>query len=241
VPPPAVVEAEESEADEPDRQEEERRGGELLREGLRDRVVEAQAEGEPVPERNDRQVDQEDQRSTEAQHSLQPGDMIRVDIWREPDLSGTFPVNDRGVVTLPLLGRTEVVNLALDELQDRLIEAYQVHLRNPSINITPLRRINILGEVGRPGLYEVDPTVSLAGVIGLAGGVTPAGDMDRIRIIRGGEVLYERVGAASTVNAADVRSGDQIVVLQRSWFERNSTFVVSLVLSVTSIVLGLLN
>jgi protein involved in polysaccharide export with SLBB domain len=173
--------------------------------------------------------------------SLQPGDMIRVDIWREPDLSGTFPVNDRGVVTLPLLGRTEVVNLALDELQDRLIEAYQVHLRNPSINITPLRRINILGEVGRPGLYEVDPTVSLAGVIGLAGGVTPAGDMDRIRIIRGGEVLYERVGAASTVNAADVRSGDQIVVLQRSWFERNSTFVVSLVLSVTSIVLGLLN
>jgi protein involved in polysaccharide export with SLBB domain len=173
--------------------------------------------------------------------SLQPGDMVRVQIWREPDLSGTFLVDETGRVTLPLLGQKAVANLSLAELRDQLIEDYQVHLRNPSINITPLRRINILGEVGRPGLYEVDPTVSLAGAIGLAGGTTSTGDMDRIRIVRGGEVLYERVGAASTLTSADIRSGDQIVVLQRSWFERNSTFVVSLLLSVTSIVLGLLN
>jgi protein involved in polysaccharide export with SLBB domain len=114
-----------------------------------------------------------------------------------------------------------------------------VHLRNASINITPLRRINVLGEVARPGLYPVDPTVSLAGVVALAGGATATGDIRRIRIVRDGTVLMERAGAAETLNTLELRSGDQIFVDRRGWFDRNSTFVVSALLSITSIVITL--
>ncbi|HEV2130214.1 MAG TPA: polysaccharide biosynthesis/export family protein [Longimicrobiaceae bacterium] len=171
--------------------------------------------------------------------TLQPGDMIRVQIWREEDLSGEFPVDEFGTVVLPLLGEKQVTGIAMRELRDLLLQEYGVQLRNPSISITPLRRINILGEVSTPGLYTVDPTISLAGAIALAGGTTPAGDLNRIRILRSGEVIRERVGAANTLQSADIRSGDQILVEQRGWFERNSTFLVSVALGVPSMILAI--
>lgn len=171
--------------------------------------------------------------------SLQPGDVVRIQIWREEDLSGDFLVDEEGIVTLPLLGNKRVVGIPMRALRDTLLEGYRAQLRNPSITVTPLRRINVLGEVQKPGLYPVDPTVSLAGAIALAGGATATGDLTRIRVIRGGTVIQERASAASTLNTIDIRSGDQIIVDRRSWFERNSTFVVSVLLSVTSIVINL--
>lgn len=175
--------------------------------------------------------------------TLRPGDAIRVEIWREGDLSGEFPVGLDGTVTLPLLGRRRLVDIPLSAIRDTLIAQYQVHLRNPSINVTPIRRVSVLGEVQRPGLYGADPTLSLAGVVALAGGATPDGNLNRIRIIREGQVYREQVGAGETLSGADIRSGDQIVVEQRSWFSRNTVFLLSAVLSLatsiaTSIILS---
>ncbi len=171
--------------------------------------------------------------------TLNPGDLVRVQIWREEDLSGEFLVDESGMVTLPLIGEKRVAGIPIRRLRTELLEAYRVHLRNASINITPLRRINVLGEVARPGLYPVDPTVSLAGVVALAGGATATGDIRKIRIVRDGTVLMERAGAAETLNTLELRSGDQIFVDRRGWFDRNSTFVVSALLSITGIVISL--
>lgn len=174
--------------------------------------------------------------------TLRPGDAIRVEIWREGDLSGDFTVAVDGTVTLPLLGRQRLVDLPLEMLRDTLTAQYRVHLRNPSINVTPIRRVTVLGEVQRPGLYGADPTIALAGLVALAGGATPEGSLQRIRIVRDGQVLQERVGAGETLTSADVRSGDHIIVDQKSWFSRNTTFVVSTILSlggiITSIILS---
>lgn len=171
--------------------------------------------------------------------TLQPGDLVRVNVYRQPDLTGDYPVDELGRVVFPLIGEMRVSDVPVGELRGRVIDGYRVHLREPSITVTPLRRVNVLGEVRQPGLYPLDPTVSLAGAIAVAGGTTPAGDLDRIRVIRGGQVYRERVGASETLRVAGIRSGDQIIVDQRSWFERNSTFVVSTMLSVTSIVIAL--
>lgn len=171
--------------------------------------------------------------------TLRSGDVIRVQIYREDDLNGDFLIDEDGVAVLPLLGPRRVTGIPMRDLRTQLAEAYREHLRNPSISITPLRRINVLGEVQRPGVYAVDPTVSVADAVSMAGGATAAGDLRRIRIIRGGQVLRERVGAAETLRSAGVWSGDQVIVDRRSWFERNSTFVVSTVLSVTSIIIAL--
>jgi protein involved in polysaccharide export with SLBB domain len=171
---------------------------------------------------------------------LLAGDLLRVEIWREGDLSGEFLVDQNGDVILPLLGERHVTGMPIQELRASLLTEYRRELRNPSITITPLRRIYVLGEVNRPGLLSVDPTVSLAGVIALAGGANANGDLRRITVIRSGETVRENVTATRMLAQLDVRSGDQILVGRRSWFDRNSTFLVSAVLSVTSIVITLL-
>jgi protein involved in polysaccharide export with SLBB domain len=171
---------------------------------------------------------------------LQPGDALGIEIWREPDLSGEFLVNENGTVTLPLLGDRRVIGVPVPVLRDQLISAYREELRNPSISITPLRRVYVLGEVNRPGLHAVDPTVSLAGAVALAGGANPQGDLRRIRVIRGSEEILHGIPVETALTAVDIRSGDQIFIDRRNWFERNSAVLVSSAVGITSIVISLL-
>jgi protein involved in polysaccharide export with SLBB domain len=171
--------------------------------------------------------------------AMRAGDVVRVEIWREEDLSGEFQVDEMGTVTLPLLGTRTVTGMTTRELRDHLISEYRVQLNNPSITVTPLRRVHVLGQVNRPGVYTVDPTTTLAGVIALAGGADASGDLRRIQLFRDGEAYRHDASADATLAAIDVRSGDQIMVGRRSWFERNTTFIISALLSVTSLVISI--
>jgi polysaccharide biosynthesis/export protein len=168
--------------------------------------------------------------------ALSPGDVVRISIWREPDLSGEFLVDEAGIVTLPLLGKRSVLNIPVFRLRDTLIADYGVQLKNPSVTITPLRRIYVLGEVAKPGLYTVDPTISLAGAVALAGGATASGDLDRLRVVRGGKVVLSRVAAGSSLSAVNILSEDQVFVDRRGWIDRNSALLASAILSAATIV-----
>lgn len=174
----------------------------------------------------------------EVQSSLEliPGDAVRVQVWRESDLSGTFTVDDRGVVTLPLLGERAVRGLEPQELRYVLLSAYTQYLQNPSIEVTILRRINILGEVRTPGLYPVDATVSLADALAMAGGITPTADPNKIRLVRHNEVIAKGVDQTAVLGASDIRSGDQIVVGQKSWFSRNIAVVLGSAIAATALI-----
>jgi polysaccharide export outer membrane protein len=171
--------------------------------------------------------------------TLLPGDVVRVHVWREEDLSGEFLVDETGVVTLPLLGERRVIGIPMRQLRDQLIADYREQLRNPSITIVPLRRINVLGDVNQPGLYLADPTITLAAAIGLAGGTSPTGSMSRVRILRNGQVVQNRPGAAVALNTIDVRSGDQIIVGSRSWFVRNAPYAISTGISLVTLLFTL--
>lgn len=174
--------------------------------------------------------------AAEPDLGLRPGDAVRVQVWREGDLSGTFTIDDRGVVTLPLLGEREVVGLQPSELRDSLLTNYREYLQNPSIQVTVLRRINILGAVTEPGLYPVDATISLSEALGLAGGVTPSGNEDDIRVIREGRVIHRALNQASLVGAVDIRSGDQVMVGEKSWFERNPGALLGSLLGASAVI-----
>lgn len=172
---------------------------------------------------------------------LRPGDVVRVSVWREGDLSGPFQVDDRGIVTLPLLGERDVIGLQGPELRDQLREEYREYLQNPSIEVTVLRRVNILGAVNSPGLYPVDETISLTEALGLAGGVSPEGDANDIRLYRDGAVVYDDLDRAALVSDIDIRSGDRIVVAEKGWFERNpGALIGSLIAAAAGITVALI-
>lgn len=150
-------------------------------------------------------------------------------------------VDDRGIVTLPLLGEREVTGLHPAELHDRLVADYREYLQNPSIEVTVLRRVNILGAVGQPGLYQVDATISLSEALGMAGGISPVGNPDDIRVMRGAEVVHGGLDRALLVGSVDIRSGDQIVVGEKRWLARNSGALLgSLVGAATAITIALI-
>lgn len=157
-----------------------------------------------------------------ARATVLPGDAVRLQVWRENDISGQYAVDDRGVITLPLLGEREVAGLAPADLHDRLIAEYREYLQNPSISVTVLRRITVLGAVGQPGLYQVDATISLSEALGMAGGITPAANANDIRVMRGEAVVQSGLDQALALGVVDIRSGDRIVVGEKNWIARNS-------------------
>lgn len=153
---------------------------------------------------------------------LLPGDAVRLRIWREEDLSGDFTVSAERVVVLPLLGERRVSGIDPAELERRLAEEYVEYLENPSIEITALRRVAVLGEVAFPDLYHVDATVTLVEALALAGGLTPDADPNDVRLLRGGRTARAVARDGAIVESLPIRSGDRIIVGRRSWLERNA-------------------
>jgi protein involved in polysaccharide export with SLBB domain len=157
---------------------------------------------------------------------LRAGDVIRLRIWREPDLSGDYSVDETGVVVFPKIGAYTVRHESPETLKARLLSAYQVYLRNPSIDVMLLRRVNILGAVRNPGLYPVDATMTVADAVALAGGTTPDGHPDKVRLVRDGQRLTVKLSRRTKIIESPIRSGDQIYVPERSWISRNAGLVV---------------
>jgi polysaccharide export outer membrane protein len=162
-------------------------------------------------------------------NSLLPGDMIRTQVWREPDLSGEFQVGEDGSVVLPLLNRVQVSGIPEDKLREQLAEAYGKFLVNTAVNLTLLRRVNVLGEVRVPGQYTVDATNSVADLIARAQGLSPDGNSEDIVLIRGGQRLRAGLAGTQSLQEAGIRSGDQIMVGKRGWASRNFGSIVGVV------------
>jgi polysaccharide biosynthesis/export protein len=164
--------------------------------------------------------------------ALRPGDVLRLRIWREPDLSGDFPVDEAGEAVLPRLGPTVVTGVPAETLKRRLVASYREFLNNPSIEVTPLRRIAILGAVRNPGIYPIDPAVTLGQAASVAGGPAPDSRRNRLELTRGGVRREVDLQAHPGLANLPLASGDQVYLPERSWLSRNATWVVSTVIGV---------
>src|SRR5688500_9799339 len=93
----------------------------------------------------------------ETEPGLRPGDAVRVEVWRQPELSGEFLVAEDGTLLHPLYRGVVVADVALAEVRQRihaLLTRYESH---PEFVIQPLLRVAIGGEVGQPSLYRLPP------------------------------------------------------------------------------------
>jgi len=103
---------------------------------------------------------------------LGPGDRIRVEVAGDSVLSGDFDVDSEGTVLVPLIGLTAAVNLPFGEVARDIVDGFNRELVDPLVRVIPLLRVSVLGEVRIPGLYWVDPTMTLAEVLAGSGGPT---------------------------------------------------------------------
>ena len=161
-------------------------------------------------------------------HPLLPGDAIALKIWREPDLSGEFSVDEQSVVVLPKVGPLNVRGITSDSLKTFLVSTYSGFLRNPSIEVRLLHRVRVLGAVRNPGLYPVDETMHFTDVLALAGGVATDGNPNKIQLVRDGQTIDTPLTKGLLVSDSPLRSGDQVIVGQKSWAARNPGILIGL-------------
>ena len=171
--------------------------------------------------------------------ALQPGDMLRLRIWREPEMSGDFVVSEHGDVVLPKLGPTPVTGRAVEELRSAIVSAYERVVVHSSITVVPMRRIQVLGAVRTPGLYHADPTMTVGDVLALAGGANTQGASRRLTLVRNGRRLRVSIATETPLGTLALHSGDQIYVPERSWISRNPGVVVGIVSAGVSLALTL--
>jgi polysaccharide export outer membrane protein len=152
---------------------------------------------------------------------LRPGDALRVMVKNEPTMSGEFPVAADGTVMLPIIGIARATDKSVAMLWSELEARYARELAEPEVQLTPLVRVSVLGEVRNPGLFLVDPTHVIRDVIALAGGLTPSANRRRVRITRGASEAVAEYEAGAVALEAGVRSGDEIFVDRRSWLGDN--------------------
>ncbi len=179
------------------------------------------------------------QESADASQTIRPGDVIRVAIFREPDMSLDYVVDETGSVVFAGAGEYNVLGDTKATLEVRLLADYGQRLRDPNIDVTVLRRVRIIGSVNDPGLHLVDATVTIADALAMAGGATALGDPDKIQIIRDGQEIAIDISADTRLSDSIIRSGDQIFVPERSWMSRNSNVVATALSASVALVIAL--
>jgi polysaccharide export outer membrane protein len=168
---------------------------------------------------------------------LAPGDALKLTFWLEPALSGEYAVDESGAVVLPLLGSRSVTAVSAAELKRQLQADYAKEIQNQEVAIVLLRRVRVLGAVQKPGLYFIDPTMTLGDVVALAGGVTATGKQDEVKVFHAGH----EVGSDLPLSELAIRhlaSGDGVVVPERSWFSRYGAVVIGGVITATGLIIA---
>jgi polysaccharide export outer membrane protein len=147
-----------------------------------------------------------------SNYKLQPMDLIKIQVFQEPDLDRELRVPKDSVMEFPLVGRVEVKNLTVREIEVKLTDLYRKdYLVNPQINITILdyaqRTINVLGAVNNPGSVVIPPEKELTLIEGVAraGGFSRLANRSRISLTR---TLSDGRVENYVVNADQIMAGD---------------------------------
>ena len=171
---------------------------------------------------------------------IRPGDVVRLTVIREEELSGDFPVNQFGTVVLPLVGEYDVTNESNRSLREKVIRDLQKIRSARDIELVVLRRVRVVGEVNEPGVYPLDPTMSVADAVALAKGRTQWADEGKVVLRRGGQVVDADLRLEVPLSESTILSGDEIFVPRRGWLDRNLTPVVAGASTVAGILVTLL-
>ncbi len=152
------------------------------------------------------------------------GDVLKIDVYDNPDLKTTVRVTNTGTIVMPLLGQVKVSGLKISDVTEKLTKLLaNGYLINPQVNIFiedyRSKKAVILGQIARPGIVEIRGTTTFLEAISHAGGLKEAaGDVATIKRISGGQQEVIAVDIKSIVEGGDltqnilIHDGDTIYI-----------------------------
>lgn len=167
---------------------------------------------------------------------LTPGDLVRVNVWRRPELSGEFLVAADSSLKHPLYQEVKVGGLSVAVAKERLRTFLLRFQQVPQLSLEPLLQVTVGGEVQQPNLYRLPPETDVAQAVALAGGPTERGRLDQVRLVRGNrESLLDLTRPVAAALQTPVASGDRIFVGRRD----NTNFLRDVLAPLASVVAAL--
>jgi polysaccharide export outer membrane protein len=144
------------------------------------------------------------------EYRLGPGDKLRIEVYKDPQLSQSVQVRPDGKITLPLVGDLEATNHTPIELRDTITKSLKEYVTNPTVTVIVVEalasKIYVMGEVTHPGTMELHGPTTILQALAMAGGFKEFANTKDVKVLR----PNGNRGAVETIkfNYRDVLSGD---------------------------------
>jgi polysaccharide export outer membrane protein len=158
-----------------------------------------------------------------ATYVIGPEDGLQVTVWKEPTLSGVFPVRPDGMISMTLLGDVRAAGLTPMQLGDSITQLLKKFIQEPSVAVVVTavnsRRVYLVGEVNKVGPVPMSAGMTALQAIASAGGLTLFANPKHIYILRneGGKQQkipfdYKQALKGDSKQLLPLQPGDTIVV-----------------------------
>ena len=156
--------------------------------------------------------------ATTADYRLVPGDKLRIEVYKDPQLSQSVQIRPDGKITLPLANDVVAAGRTSTELRDSIISSLKTYMSNPTVTVIVVETvpplIYVMGEVNAAGPQPLVGKMDVLQALATAKGFKDFADTKNILIKRGTQVLTFNYNDAVKGKAAAVflQPGDTIVV-----------------------------
>jgi polysaccharide export outer membrane protein len=150
------------------------------------------------------------------------GDKLRIEVYKDPQLSQSVQVRPDGKITLPLVGDVEATNRTPLELRDTIATSLKEYITNPTVTVivveATVATAYVLGEVNHPGAVTLQAPLTVMQALAVAGGLKDFADAKNIRILRKGASSMDTIpfnykeALKSSGAPIYLRAGDTVVV-----------------------------
>jgi polysaccharide biosynthesis/export protein len=158
------------------------------------------------------------------EYRIGPGDVLQISVWKNDAVSRTVPVRPDGKISLPLLNDLDAAGYTPMELRDILVKKLAEYMPAPEVSVIVTEprsfKVSVMGEVAKPGRFELQSRTSVLDVLALAGGLNQYAAKSRIFVLRPDGKGMKRlpfnygkaVGSGGEQENFYLQSGDIVVV-----------------------------
>jgi polysaccharide export outer membrane protein len=157
-------------------------------------------------------------------YRIGPQDVLKIDVWKEEQLTRTVPVRPDGKITLPLLNDVQAVGLTPMELAGVISDQLKKFVNGPQVTVSVTeinsRRVYVNGEVTKAGAYALLPHMTVLQALSSTGGFTQFARVKNIYVLRtesGKQIKMpfnykEAISGKNAGQNIELQPGDVIVV-----------------------------
>ena len=151
-------------------------------------------------------------------YEVQPGDILAVSVWGEPQLQLEVLVRPDGMLSLPLAGEISARNKALTDIRLEITDKLKKYVPDADVTVALKQiqgnKVYVIGKVNRPGEFLLKSNVDVMQALSMAGGATPFADVDEIKVLRRSADNEQKVFEFDYDEIKDGENLDQNIMLK---------------------------